>query len=206
MLLTQEQTRIIEAKLRAAEQHTAGELVVAILPRSDDYAAARAFLAASFALVLASLGQAFLPWTAPVWFLASQVPVALASYWLLGTGPFLRRVVPRSRQHECVEARAFQLFAERGVANTRDRSGVLICVSAAERRVRILADRGINDRVAATEWEEDVALIVEGMRSKNPARGIGQAVDRIGAVLAASFPRRDDDENELPDTLLRLPH
>jgi uncharacterized membrane protein len=70
--------------------------------------------------------------------------------------------------------------------------------------VRILADSGIHERAGQKEWEADVALIVAGMRRRDPVQGIGSAVDRIGDLLAEFFPRAADDQNELSDEVLRL--
>jgi putative membrane protein len=203
-MLTREQTSTIEDSVRAAEQRTSGELVVAVAERSDDYAAPRALLAGLVSLVLALIGLALMPWTFPAWFIVAELPLAVSCYWLLGTGPMLRMVVPDSLRNQRVDARALQVFAERGVAHTRERNGVLIYISEAEHRVRILADRGIHERVGPDEWQADVALIVEGMRTRKQAQGIVQAVDRIGALLAEAFPRREDDVNELGDELVRV--
>ena len=203
-MLTPEQTGTIEDSVRAAELRTSGELVVAVARRSDDYAALRALVAGVVALVLALIGQALMPWTFPAWFVAAELPLALLCYWLLGTSTLLRVVVPDSLRNQRVDARALQVFAERGVADTSERSGVLIYISEAEQRVRILADRGIHERVGPEEWQADVALIVEGMRTETPDQGIVKAVERIGALLAQSFPRREGDVNELADELVRV--
>jgi hypothetical protein len=49
--------------------------------------------------------------------------------------------------------RAAELFASERVWDTEENSGILIYVELADRRVEILADRGIAARVAQAEWD-----------------------------------------------------
>ena len=63
--------------------------------------------------------------------------------------------------------RAIQLFSELRVWDTADNSGILIYIQLIDRRVEILADRGINACVELGEWE----AICRAMES---AFGIGQ--------------------------------
>jgi putative membrane protein len=42
------------------------------------------------------------------------------------------------------------------------------------------------------------------VRKGRPGDGMVAAVERIGQVLAAHFPRSADDTNELPDRLILL--
>jgi putative membrane protein len=204
MFLTEEEAKQIEAKVAEVELGTAGELVVAVARRSDDYAAVRAPWAGAFTLMVAVLLYELFPWTDPLWLLLGQLPVAVAGYALSGSGRVLRWICPAQALAAQVEARAAQIFVERGVANTRDRSGVLIYVSESERRVRLLADQGINERVAETEWQDDVALIVAGIGSGHAKDGLVTAIDRIGQLLAETFPPRPDDVNELPNSIVQV--
>ena len=121
-----------------------------------------------------------------------------------GRSAVLRGIVPEPVAAATVHARALQLFVERGIHETRDRSGVLILVSELERRVEILADRGIHERVEAGEWQRDVDELVSSIRGGHAADGVVAVVERIGGLLAQSFPPRADDENELPDEVLRI--
>ncbi len=109
---------------------------------------------------------------------------------LLWFSPIRRRAVRRRAERE---------FVRLGIAQTRERTGVLVMLSLRERRVQILADRAINEKVPPGTWNDGVAEIVDAIRKKRPADGICEAVRRIGEHLAAHFPRRPDDVNELPD-------
>jgi len=98
--------------------------------------------------------------------------------------------------------RAIQLFSELRVWDTSDNSGVLIYVQLIDRRVEILADRGINAKVAQSEWdaicrEMEIAFGAGQWRS-----GAASAVTRAGELLAQHFPATDENPNELPDSPL----
>lgn len=203
-LLTEGEKQSIAEAVKRAEESTAGELVVVLTARSDTYAAWRMGLAASVSVAV-MLEAYYLLQTWPAWvFFIAQVPLAMVVYWVVGWGALLRLVVPRRVLTGAVERRALAAFLEAGVTETRDRSGVLVFLSEAERRAVILADRGIHERVATDEWQKDVDDLVAAIRAGRPAAGLLTAVQRIGSILARSFPPRRDDENELPDTVREL--
>ena len=199
-LLSADEKQRIELAVAAAEQRTAGELVVVVAKSSHDYASFRAGLAASLTVALAlEAAQLF---ELATWFLLlAQLPAGALLYALLGHSPWVRWVVPKAVREEAVHQRALSAFVANGVANTRDRSGVLVFLSEAEHRAVILADRGINDRVAPDEWQADIEILVRALRNREAAQGLLSVVERIGALLAESFPPRPDDENELTNAV-----
>jgi putative membrane protein len=79
---------------------------------------------------------------------------------------------------------------------------VLIFISLFEHRVWVLADRGINRKVAPDQWDVIVALIVEGIRQKRSGDAICKAVAAVGSLLAAHFPIREDDRDELTNLIV----
>jgi len=104
-----------------------------------------------------------------------------------------------------VRERARQQFAARNLSATRERTGVLIFVSLEEHMAEIIADEGIASRVSPEVWDRAMAALVDGMRRGDPGTGFAQAVRLCGEVLAAHFPVRDDNPDELPNALVELP-
>ncbi len=96
---------------------------------------------------------------------------------------------------------AAYIFEELGMFRTRDRNGVLIYVSAADRRVAVIGDAGINARVPAGFWDDVLALLQEHFRSGRFADGLCQAVERVGEKLRADFPHERDDRDELSNDI-----
>jgi len=198
-LLSEAEGKQVTEAVARAEKNTAGELVVVVTHRSDDYALIRAVLSLLLAVGLAQEAHHFWP-DEPFGYLLLLLAAACAGlYWLLGRGPLLRLVVPAARRSKRVSERALRAFSEEGVSNTRDRSGVLVFVSEVERRVVILADRGIDARVEKGEWQNDVDSLVAAIGRGETGQGLVAAIERIGGILADAFPPRPDDANELPD-------
>lgn len=202
-LLSQAEAKEVEAAIAAAEARSAGELVVAVLPRSDNYDLTRGMAAAGWTLATTLLVQHSAAYMPTLWLLLAQVPVALVWWYVFGAQRFLRLFLFREEAARAVRRRAMQLFAERGVYRTRDRSGLLIVLSELEHRVEILGDEGIHRAIGTTGWEEHARTLVQGVRAGRTKDSLIQVIERFGEVLEETFPRRPDDTNELPDTIVR---
>ena len=100
---------------------------------------------------------------------------------------------------ETARERAVELFSDLRVWDTEENSGVLIYVQLVDRKVEILADRGINARVAQSEWDAICREMEQAFRGQRYEAGALAAVRRVGALLAAHFPARPDNPNELPN-------
>ena len=87
------------------------------------------------------------------------------------------RIAPRSSNSSCA-----------GIANTKNRCGVLIFVSLAEHYARIIADEGIAQKVPNAEWQAAIDALTGHMRDGRIAAGFIAAIERCGAVLAAHAP------------------
>lgn len=198
-LFTQHEADRIAAAITEIEKGTAGEIVVAEQARSDDYAEVR--LAWSSGLALSVAGAAHLLWPSleAGWLLGLQLAV-LAMVWLLSALPgVLRLLLPHARATDAVERAAQLAFVEHAVFRTRDRTGVLIFLSALEHRVVIRGDEGIHARVQGAGWDALVAELVRAIRAGKAGDGVCTVIDRLGAHLAQTAPIRPDDENELPN-------
>ena len=202
-LVSQADTAEIEKAIARIESKTATELVVAVVEESHDYAAPRALFAFGWTLAATLALHYFAEQLSTWWLVPLQVPIGLGLYALLGIPSLRRLTVPRALAEQAVQARAFCVFAERGLHRTRDRTGLLILLSELEHRVVILGDSGIHELVGDSGWQEHVARIVNRVREGKAAQGILECLDALEPLLAQKAPRREDDENELEDRVLR---
>jgi uncharacterized protein len=134
--------RAIEAAVRDAERRTSGEIVPVLAERSDEYAEVRLVAAALLAPGAGVLWLAFAPGR-DLWLLPTQFGVFAVVAWLSGRRALLRLLAPGAWLAERVQRAAELAFHQLGMVETRDRTGILIYVSLLERRVVVLADRGI---------------------------------------------------------------
>ena len=110
-------------------------------------------------------------------------------------------LMPRKARRAIAHRAAMEQFAIRGIARKKDRSGILIFVSLAERYARIIADDGIAARVPQAEWQAAVDALVAHMRDGRIADGFITAIDLCGNKLATHFPRTATSHDELPDRI-----
>lgn len=95
--------------------------------------------------------------------------------------------------------RALAMFAECGVWDTADNCGVLIYINLAERKVDIVADRGIDSRIDASTWQSVCDTMTAGFALGNFHDSTLAAIDRVNALLRQHFPAQGSRPNELPD-------
>ena len=95
--------------------------------------------------------------------------------------------------------RADDVFSHLRVWDTEHNSGVLIYMQLVDRRIEIVADRGIAAKVDQTEWDAICRSMEKAFREGKFAEGALLAVERITALLARHFPPRAKNRNELPD-------
>ena len=200
----------VETAVKEAEKLTAGEIVVMIISASYQYPLAIVIGAAAFALPLALI---FTP-TAGAWlwiggqnmwlFLGFLTVFFILFHEIIKRIPWLKRFfISRKEIDDEVEEAAITNFFDQGLYRTRDQTGVLVLISVFERRAWILADRGINAKVPAGQWDEIVKMIVDGIKQKRAAQAICAAVEKIGALLAAHFPIKPDDTDELKSLIIK---
>jgi len=105
----------------------------------------------------------------------------------------LRGVQARDRAHE--------VFARLRVWDTAANNGVLVYLLLADRRIEVVADRGLSGLVSDEQWRGACLLMEERLRAGEPVEAIVRGVAAISDLLARHFPRvpGDDDGNELPD-------
>jgi putative membrane protein len=201
-ILTDEQIKRITQAVAEAESRTSGQIVPVILRQSDRYPAARWRMGSVLALITALALCVLMPALHSVWVVWAEVPAFLIGYGL-GSIPSLQRafLAPLEMEEE-VRQRAHEVFQLRNLAATRDRTAVLILVSLLERRVQLLADVGIDSKVAAGSWDGLVERLVRSLRSEHPATGLCAAIAECGAILGEHFPPRPGGTNELSDAPL----
>ena len=231
-LLSRADLEAVEAAVRAAETRTTGEIYCVVAEESSDYhatplawAAGVALLAPALLLVMGVHVTApdlkmFGGWTADqvedvgeataraalIGTLMLQAVLFLVTLIVVAIGPVRRALTPRGLKRDRVLQRAEEQFLAKNLHATRERTGVLIYVSAAERMAELIADETIHAQVDEAAWAAAMAALTAGLKRGEPAAGFAAAVGQCADILAERFPSRPgDNPNELPDAVVVLP-
>jgi uncharacterized membrane protein len=95
--------------------------------------------------------------------------------------------------------RALEVFSRLRVWDTEENNGVLIYLLLADRHVEVLADRGVNAKVASAEWEQICRRMEAALSRGQFGRASIAAIEEVSRLLARHYPARPGDRNELPD-------
>jgi uncharacterized membrane protein len=97
--------------------------------------------------------------------------------------------------------RAVAMFGKLRVWDTEHNNGVLIYLLLAEHRIEIVADRGLNRHVDASQWQTIMAQMRGAFRAGRFEAGLNDAVDAVDRLLCAHFAldATQANPNELPD-------
>ena len=107
-------------------------------------------------------------------------------------------------RHAPPRERAVTLFGKLRVWDTEHNNGVLIYLLLAERRIEIVADRGIDRHVPAAEWQRILDGMRERFREGRFEAGLDAAIEAVDALLMRHFPLAPGapNPNELPDPVV----
>lgn len=95
--------------------------------------------------------------------------------------------------------RAADVFSQLRVWDTKENNGVLIYLLLADRRIEILADRGIVNAAGANIWQSVCDEMKTLLRAGRYEEALSTGIDRVTKILADYFPHLPGDTNELPD-------
>lgn len=193
----QDQKRITDA-VRRAEAATSGEIFVVIARAAEGHRLVGTVWAAVVSLVIGAVLHLFTPLSDGLAVLVQAVSFVSLSI-ALSFDDVRYRLIPPQIADSAVEAAAKSQFLAHGLHLTERRTGVLIYVAVAERRVEIVADSAINALVPQDEWDAIADDVVNAARGGRLVEGLVAAIDHAAVHLARHFPPRGMDENEIPD-------
>jgi uncharacterized membrane protein len=93
-------------------------------------------------------------------------------------------------------------FQRLGMYKTLERNAVLIFVAPRAHKFAVVGDQAIHEKCGEQFWQH----VVDGMRvhfqNEKFSHALTEAVNEVGRVLAAHFPRISANANELPDEII----
>jgi putative membrane protein len=183
--------------VRSVEACSCAELVVEVRDRSGSYAHADARFGAIIALF--TLGFAlFSPWVIGRTWVLVDVVIAYGLGLLVARGSHgVRRAMTTVQDRERkVHTMAASTFINRGVAKTERSTGILVYLSELERRIELIADRGVLDAVPSLEWNQ-LAQMARSRRATQQT--LVEVLRALEPLLRQYAPNRAGDRDELPN-------
>ena len=199
MTISKEDQDRIAVAIQFAEAKTSSEIVCVLAQTSTHITALPVLIAAVVSLVTPWLLITFTAMTVQR-VLSLQVLTFLALLLLFCLPRLRLALIPRKARRAIAHRAAMEQFISRGIGRRRDRHGILIFVSLAERYARIIADDKIAAQVPQSEWQSAVDALVAHMRDGRIADGFITAINACGDELAKHFPRTET-KNNVPDRI-----
>jgi putative membrane protein len=200
---TEPEKEKIVATVCDVESRTVGEVVVMVVDSSDPYVETE-FVGGLLGSSSLSLVLSVLLFHASLfWFIAFTLLFIIPFYFLFARVASLKALfIGARRRDEVVRERAMMAFFEKGLHRTRENTGVLFFLSLLERKVWVLADRGIYDKIGQETLNQFAIEVSRGVKQGRVCEALIEAIQGVGRLLSAHFPVKPGDINELPDKVI----
>ena len=200
---TEEEAERITETTRDVETRTIGEVAVMVVGSSSRYVEAE-ILGGIFLGSLISLIITALYFNSSVW---SFIPVSLIlffpSRFLFSKFPVIKTsFIGFGRKEETVRQRAVRAFYEKGLYKTRKNTGVLFFLSILERKVWVLADKGIYEKIEQETLNKFAITVSHGIKEGRACDSLCDAIREAGELLAKHFPVTPGDTDELSNKVM----
>ena len=126
----------------------------------------------------------------PSWLLFRKVPTLKMTF------------TTRERRREAVQEKALSAFYEKGLHRTKMNTGVLFFLSLLERKVWVLADRGIYEKIDQETLNKFAGTMTQGVKDHHACDALCESIKQMGELLARHFPKTREDTDELSDEVI----
>lgn len=96
---------------------------------------------------------------------------------------------------------AVKVFKKLNMHQTQERNGILIYLAVVSRKVAIIGDEGIHQKLGQEFWEKISGNLIAEFKANKKAGALAAAIVECGEQLGKYFPVKDDDRNELSNSI-----
>lgn len=97
--------------------------------------------------------------------------------------------------------RAQKVFAKLQMHQTKERNGVLIYIASLSRKVAVIGDEGIHQKLGSEFWATVVDKLINQFKADKKAPALAECIIECGKQLGTYFPRQHDDTDELSNSI-----
>jgi putative membrane protein len=207
-ILSDDDRNRLDTLIADTEKRTNTQIVLALIQRSDSYAElpwkAFALGASVTGLIVFILNLLVYDWYPRITVLIAIAGVlaggaVFALLTLLIPG-FARRFLSAMRAEVEVQQYAESLFLLRELFSTSKRTGILVLVSLFEKKVVILPDKGLSERLPRDAMHHIIAAITSFLKRSEISRAFEAGLEQISLTLGTNVSGKND--NELSDEII----
>jgi putative membrane protein len=197
-----EKERIKETTV-AAESGTIGEIAEMIIDESSRYHEAEILGGTILGSLAALLATIFFFHESIWWYVPFSFVLFFPAWFLFKKFPALKiHCIGNKRKEKAVKERALRAFYEKGLYKTKQNTGVLFFISILERKVWVLADKGIHEKIKQGTLNKFARHVAQGIREGRACDALIEAIKEAGELLARDYPVQPGYINELPDEII----
>lgn len=190
---------VVRGRIQELERKTSVEFVPVMVERSATYAWVSGLVFVVFFIVTNEL----LLWLSVDLTSWQRLPMSFSAGALLGLlsnrTSICRWIVSPHEMNEEVEEMAHRVFLKEEVFATKARSGLLLLVSKLERKVFLLADKGLLAVMPGDYWKDLGMRLAADFNAKKPGETFLSALNELAPQLSEKFPPASENLNELSD-------
>lgn len=207
--LNDEERGRLDQRIAAAENRTGVQIVLAVVERSDAYAELpwKAFaLGASGAGLLVLMMNLLWPLALPIQAVLLAIVIMLAA----GAGlallcvfvpDFARLFLQAHRAETETKQYAESLFLSKQLFATRERKAVLLLISLFERRIVVLPDAGLAEKINQNVTDVIIKRMRPYLKAGRNARALEAGLKKLGDFIP-DRERSGSSDNQLPDDII----
>jgi len=203
LFFTEAEKEQIKVTTIGVEARTIGEIATVVIDQSSEYREADVMGGVFIGSLLSLIITAAL-FHGSVWvFIPCAFILFFPARLLLQKIPALKACfISKGRREKAVRERAIRTFYERGLYKTKKHTGVLFFLSLLERKVWVLADKGIHSKIPQQTLDKFAIMVSHGIRDGRAPEALCDAITGVGELLWEHYPITDADTDELPNIVM----
>ena len=96
---------------------------------------------------------------------------------------------------------AQKVFVKLKMHETKEKNGVLIYIATVSRKIAVIGDEGIHQKLGNEFWQKIVSELITQFKNNNKASSLAKCILTCGEQLGKFFPLQSDDKNELSNLI-----
>jgi putative membrane protein len=199
----EEEKKRIEETIHDIESRTIGEVAVMVVDSSDQYIEAEVMggvLMGSLLSLIVTISYLH----SSIW---SYIPLSFLFFFpcrfIFKKVPILKTTfIGIKRKEDTVRLRAVRAFYEKGLYKTKKNTGVLFFLSLLEKKVWVLADKGIYEKNEQETLNKFARIVSQGIKDGRACDALCESMKEARELLSRCFPITPGDIDELPDEVM----